>query len=611
MTDLSGTTMESDVDAVVVAGQGTVELSVAELDRVLQLQQSIFTQVATNIDHLVVLNSLCKMAEGLLPNSVASIMLQDQSTGLLSVLCAPSVPQQGIDALKNLQPGAEGGSCGNAVFHNEPIYVTDTFTDSRWNDLRQIAYDFNLCSCWSMPIRNEVGKPIGSFALSSFEHRAPSTFHKRLLDVGASIVNIVLAKYTQEQQLEQNRQRLIYALEHDQLTGLPNKSKLLISLRASITHQSLLLLNLDNFSFINTAYGPEFGDQFLCRVAQVLEQISPDAELFRINADEFALYFDKGVADLAAEIERIRRYFFSHPLVINGQGFSLTVTIGGASERKGVLELATQALSQARAKGKNRFHIYDAGQDEPDQTLRMEYLHWNGLLHQTFNEGRIRPFFQGIRDNRSGELVSYEALVRLEHEGQIYSPYRFLEVARLSGLLPTITRLMIDQGLAHIQDKRCLLSLNITEEDLTQEYLQDYLEQKTSQYSVAPERVVLEILEGVSASGKKNHIAQLNRLKQAGFRLAIDDFGTEYSNFERILELQVDYVKVDAKYIKNIAEDNKSYEITRAIVFFAKNAGIATVAEFVHSQAVQDVVDELGIEYSQGYLFSEPEESIP
>lgn len=611
MTDLSGTMKESGVGSVDGAGQKTVELSVAELAQVLQIQQSIFTQVATNVDHLVVLNSLCKMAERLLPNSVASVMLQDQSTGLLSVLCAPSVPQQGVDALKDLRPGAEGGSCGNAVFRNEPVYVTDTFTDSRWNDLREIAYDFNLCSCWSMPIRNEVGKPIGSFALSSFEHRAPSAFHKRLLDVSASIVNIVLAKYTQEQQLEQNRQRLIYALEHDQLTGLPNKSKLLIHLRASISRQSLLLLNLDNFSFINTAYGPDFGDQFLCQVAQVLKQISPDANLFRINADEFALYFAKGVPDLTAEIERIRRYFFSHPLVIDGQEFSLTVTIGGASERKGVLELATQALSQARAKGKNRFHIYDAGQDEPDQTRRMEHIRWNGLLHRALNEGRVRPFYQGIRDNRSGELVTYEALVRLEHEGQIYSPYRFLEVARLSGLLPKITRLVIDQALAYVQDKRCMLSLNITEEDLTQEYLQDYLEQKTSQYGVAPERVVLEILEGVSASGKKNHIAQLNRLKQAGFRLAIDDFGTEYSNFERILELQVDCVKVDAKYIKNIAEDKKSYEITRAIVFFAKNAGIATVAEFVHSQAVQDVVDELGIEYSQGYLFSEPEEKIP
>jgi len=116
----------------------------------------------------------------------------------------------------------------------------------------------------------------------------------------------------------------------------------------------------------------------------------------------------------------------------------------------------------------------------------------------------------------------------------------------------------------------------------------------------------LEILEGVSATGKKNHIKQLTELKANGYLLAIDDFGTEYSNFERILELDIDYLKIDAKYIKNIDTNEKSYEITRAITFFARNANIPCVAEFVHNQSVQAVVTTLDIDYSQGYLFSEP-----
>lgn len=587
-----------------------VELSVTELDRILQIQQSIFTQVAANIDYLVVINSLCKMAEGLLPNSVASVMLQDSQSGLLDVLAAPSVPQEGIDALQHLQPGPGGGSCGNAVFRNEPVYVHDTFTDARWQDLRHIAYDFNLCSCWSMPIRDQQGKPVGSFALSSFEHRSPSAFHKRLLEVGAAIVNIVLSKQHQEQQLEENRHKLVAALENDQLTGLPNKSKLIMQLQSSISEQSLLLVNLDNFSFINTAYGPGFGDQFLCQVALELKQLRPEAQLFRINADEFGLYFSQGCEELSAEIECIRRHFFATPVYIEEQGFSLTLTVGAASGRKGILDQATKALSQAKARGKNRYHIYDAALDEPDQARRLEYIHWNSLLHRALNENLLKPYFQGVRDNNQGDIVTYEALVRLEHDGQVYTPNCFLEVARLSGLLPEITRRMIDQGLAHVQDKQCMISFNITEEDLTLEYLQDYLLLKTSEYGVEPQRIILEILEGISASGKKNHIAQLSALKQKGYRLAIDDFGTEYSNFERILELHVDYVKIDAKYIKNIAENKKSYEITRAIVFFAKNAGIKTVAEFVHNQEVQDVVESLGIEYSQGYLYSEPAEQI-
>jgi EAL domain-containing protein (putative c-di-GMP-specific phosphodiesterase class I) len=149
-------------------------------------------------------------------------------------------------------------------------------------------------------------------------------------------------------------------------------------------------------------------------------------------------------------------------------------------------------------------------------------------------------------------------------------------------------------------------SFNITEDDLSQHYLLDFLEEKTKQYNIAPQRIILEILEGVSATGKKNHINQLTELKAKGYLLSIVDFGAEYSNFERILELDIDYLKIDAKYIKNIDKNEKSYEITRAITFFANNAKIPCMAEFVHNESVQLVVKALGINYSQGYYFSEP-----
>jgi len=585
-------------------------MSVEELDKILSLQQSIFAQVGSNVAGLDVLKALCRMAEQLLPNSVASIMLRDEQSGLLNVLVAPSVPQTGIDALQGLAPGPGSGSCGNAVMCNQPVFVRDTFNDPRWQDLRQLARDFNLCACWSMPVRNNDGIAIGSFALSSFEPRAPSAFHIRLLDVGASMVNIVLAKQSQEQALEVQRKQLITALEYDSLTTLPNQSKLKLQLKNCIAMQSLLLINLDNFRFINTAYGPSFGDLFLCNVAELLGQQFPDAELYRINADEFALYYRRPV-DLQQQIEEFREYLLGYSLKIDDQLFSITFTAGGASARKNLLEQAVQAMSQAKALGKNRYHIYNAERDEPDQALRREYISWNAMLHQALNEGRVKPFFQGVRDNNSGEIVSYEALVRLEDSGRIYTPNHFLNAVKLSGLFPTISRLMIDKGLAEIAGTGLTLSVNITEDDLLVEYLETYLTEKTAEYAVAPRQVVLEILEGISAAGKKNNIAQLSRLKALGYKLAIDDFGTEYSNFERILELQVDFVKIDAKYIKNIDTDNKSYEITRAIVFFARNAGIKTVAEFVHNDAVQQVVESLGIYYSEGYLFSEPLPDIP
>jgi len=234
----------------------------------------------------------------------------------------------------------------------------------------------------------------------------------------------------------------------------------------------------------------------------------------------------------------------------------------------------------------------------------------NNLLHKALDQGRIVPFFQGIRNNKTGLITKFEVLARIIDNDTIISPHHFLEPARLSGMLPEITKVIIDKSfniMSKEENRNYSFSLNITEDDLARNYLLDYLDEKASFYKIEPSRVILEILEGVSATGKKNHIRQLNTLKREGYSLAIDDFGVEYSNFERILDLDIDLLKIDAKYIKDINENPKSYEITKAISYFAKNANVPCVAEFVHSKSVQKVVEELGIHFSQGYLFSEPE----
>lgn len=173
-----------------------VILTPQEYNHILEMQQNIFDLLAVGENEQQILSHLCLIAEKLLPNSVASVMLLDTETGLMSVISAPSIPPEGHNALQGLKPGPGGGSCGNAVFRNEAQYVHDTKMDQRWHDIRHIAYDFNLCSCWSMPIRNHHKQAIGTFALSSFEHRSPSNFHKRLLGVCAHIVNIVLKGVT-------------------------------------------------------------------------------------------------------------------------------------------------------------------------------------------------------------------------------------------------------------------------------------------------------------------------------------------------------------------------------------------------------------------------------
>jgi len=536
-----------------------------------------------------------------LDESVASIMILDKRTGLMSVLSAPSIPKEGHDALRNLKPGLHGGSCGNAVFENEAQYVLDTFSDTRWSGIRDIALDFNLCSCWSMPIRDEDSKAIGSFALSSFEHRSPSKFHKKLLQSAASMVNIVLKNKSNNDQIQ-------YMAYHDNLTKLYNKTYLESILEKDYSY-TLLLVNINNFSYINTAYGFELGDILLQDIAITLERNFQANTVCRINSDEFALLYDKDI-NIKNIILDIQNHFYKSILNINNITLNISFNYGAAFSDKNIFKNAALALKQSKENGKNHFYIFDLNSDIINSKQRQEFIFSNNLLRDALKEDRVIPYFQAIHNNKTNKITKYEALVRIIKDDEIIPPYKFLEPARLSGLLTEITKVMINKSFKIMASLDYDFSINITEDDLNRNYLCSYLVNAIAKYNINPTRVTLEILEGISSNTKKNNTQQLNKIKTFGFKLAIDDFGTEYSNFERILDLDIDFIKIDAKYIKDIDVNKKSYEITKAIAFFAHNANILCIAEFVHSHSVSKIVNELGIDYSQGYLFAEPQREI-
>ncbi len=582
-----------------------LDLSVQQLDHILGLQQRICGLVASDTPYQDVLAETCRMAEQLLPGSIATCMQLDTEAGVLNVLAAPSVPEPAHDRLRGLRPGPAGGSCGNAVHHNEPAYIHNTFEDPRWDELRSLAVDFNLCACWSVPVQDDMGRPIGTFALSSFEHRSPSGFHKRLLEVGAALVSIVLVRHAQHQRLLAEKDVLIDQLRRDALTGLPNAQALVRALNGAPASASLILLNLNNLGLINTRYGLESGDRLLQAFADALKTAAGADCVYRGSADEFALLYSR-LDNPNTELECIRRFFFNQPVSLQGVSFYLTFNAGVATGGEDLLRRAMVALKQARLRGKNATGFFNEERNLPDQQQQLDYIGWSLKLHEALRSGGVRAWYQGIRDNRDGVIRKWEALVRLEHQGEIYGPGQFLPVAELTGLMPTITRLVIEQVAERLAAQSGSISVNITETDLELGYLPDFLEQTLNHCGVEPHRLILEIHEGVSSGSKEAYVEQLQQLKQSGYQLAIDDFGTEYSNFERILELEIDMIKVDAKYIRNIHQDRTSYEIVRAMVFFARNAGIRTAAEFVHCAEVQAVVEALGIDESQGFLFSEP-----
>ncbi len=579
-----------------------ITLSQEEYNSIFELQREILESLALGLQTDKILDMLCKEAEALLPNSVASIMLIDKESGLLNILSAPSVPKEGKQALNGLKPGIHGGSCGNAVFNNEPTYVSDTFHDDKWLDLKQVACDYNICSCWSMPVRDMDKKPLGTFALSSFEHRKPSLFHKKLLEIGANIVNIVLRNEKIEKKIE-------YLAYHDELTGLYNKTYLKQSLKTEDDLSLLIVLNVDNFSYVNLSYGFDIGDKLLVAIANELKELCSTKDIYRIGADEFAISC-YGKINVHEKLDRIKRHFGKISFYIDDISLNISFSCGASFGKDISFYNSSIALKHAQENGKNRYYVYNEENKDLRKKQRDEFSKYNNILRNALKFELIFPYFQGIRDNRTKKITRYEALARIIEQDGVIAPILFLKTAKLSGLLPEITKMMIDKTFKYMSNNNFSFSLNITEDDLSLDYLEEFLLEKAKMYNISTKRVVLEILEGVSSGGKRDHIQQLNSLKREGFLIAIDDFGAEYSNFERVLDLEIDFLKIDAKYIKNIDIDLKSYEIVKSIVYFAKNANISCVAEFVHNKNIQKIVEEMGIEYSQGYYFSEPKEEI-
>lgn len=568
-------------------------ISQTQYEQILALQQELFRLIAYESETQNVLNRLCEIAESLLPNAVASLMLFDPQNNTLSFKAAPSIPKDAQKYIGEITPSPHGGSCANAIYHGEAQYIYDVLSDERSCDFAPKAKELRLCSCWSTPIKNESHASIGSFALSSFEHREPELFHKKLLEVCSTVATVAL----------KSEKMVLY----DALTGLKNK----LSLQKEIKKRAfntLIFLDVNNFSYINAAYSFKIGDEILAIIASMLQKLFGIHQTYRINSDQFAILLPYE-ADITQEVARVQELFLDATLTTRNINLKISFNYGGVYANRNLLKHAALALKKSKERGKNRLYIYNKTLD--DSKKRAAFIAMNSTIYAAFENNLITPYFQGIYDNYLGKITKYEALVRITtKEGKIISPYELLGVAKLSGLLPKLTQIMIDKSFAFMSLNDFDFSINITEEDLNSQYLLEFLLEASQRYKIEPYRVTLEILEGVSASGKADNIVQLKKIKQKGFKLSIDDFGAEYSNFERVLELDVDTIKIDARYIKNIDKDKKSYEITKAIVNFAKNMQIALVAEFVHSEGVQEIIKDLGIDYSQGYYFSEPSTTL-
>ena len=246
-----------------------------------------------------------------------------------------------------------------------------------------------------------------------------------------------------------------------------------------------------------------------------------------------------------------------------------------------------------------------------DETMNLgrEYennILWTKKIRNALHEERLIPFYQPIVNNQTGNWEKYECLVRLiDEDGKVISPYFFLDIAKKTKHYLSLTQEVIKHAFTMFSDKKAEFSINLTIKDIMEADVREYIFEKLRTYGIG-ERVVFEIVESEGIENYEEVLAFIRQVKSFGCKIAIDDFGSGYSNFEYLLKLQADYIKIDGSLIKNLDTDQTAKILVRNIVSFAKELDIRTIAEFVRDEKIQSIVHEMGIDYSQGYHFSEP-----
>jgi diguanylate cyclase (GGDEF)-like protein len=414
--------------------------------------------------------------------------------------------------------------------------------------------------------------------------------------------------------LIKSKEKLDYQLHVDGLTHLPNRRSLFEDIK---DNSILYLLNIDGFKEINDYYGFSIGDDVLLQLSKKLACIIPNEyyALYKLTADEFAIMYTPSEPIDANSIDIIYNNvissFATQYIETKAYDFNISLTIGTSSTiyvpNKDLISSADIALKTAKKEKKTYMKYTDTLYVKEEYK---EHIKWTKILNFAIDNDDIIPYFQPIVDTQSGEVIKYETLVRLRFGDEIVSPFYFLDIAKVNKLYTKLTKIVFDGAHDAYQSSNIPLNVNLSIEDILDLDTNNYILQKLDQDRDFAHNLTFELVESEGIENFEEVNAFIQEVKKRGCKIAIDDFGSGYSNFEYILKLDTDYIKIDGSLIKNIHSDKNSRILATNITNVARDLGKKTIAEFVHSRDVHDTIKELQIDYAQGYFFGEPRETI-
>ncbi|MDD3344563.1 MAG: EAL domain-containing protein, partial [Sulfurospirillaceae bacterium] len=422
-----------------------------------------------------------------------------------------------------------------------------------------------------------------------------------LFDENQNIIEYISTRNDLTEIIKQQQQ--IQKQTTDALTNLPNRIKFFEDLE-KYKNPAIALMNIDSFGEINRFYGFETGNALLKEFSKkLLSLLYPTHySLYTLGADNFVIVADNEQTELfCTKIEDIIFRIHEHEFLPNMQGITTRISAGLATDKAQILSRAEEALKQARSR-----HIFWFLSNEKEEALHERNFQMLNTLKHAIEHNRIIPYYQALRHIKTRRITKYESLMRLiDDNGTLYTPYFFLEVAKKSKYYSTLSRIMIEKTLSDFKTRAESVAINLSVEDIEDTETVSFIKNAVMNFP-EPSRIIFELTETEAIRDYQTITSFIKSVKALGTKIAIDDFGSGYSNFAYLAQFNADILKIDGTIIKTIASDDNSYQIVAAINDFAKRLGMQTVAEFVSNKEIDDIVQELNIDFAQGYFHAEP-----
>lgn len=432
-----------------------------------------------------------------------------------------------------------------------------------------------------------------------------------------SYVNIYGTNITERKKIEQENR---FLQQHNSITKLYNSyffKTLLDERKNNVKEFALLLLQVNDLVAINQNLGHDVGNCLLEKVAVILKNTIPSDTLIgnlRDNIFVIAIFNYNSLNDID-DFSFHLISIFARPFLISNEELRTSINIGIAvypadnTDTQTLLQYADMALLQARNQGVNTSQFYTKAINFQFSKSHQAYQD----LHKAIIKKQLSLVFQPQLNLKTHKIVGAETLIRWHHpEKGLISPNDFIDILENSSLVFLVTEWLFETALQMqllcrkkgLHDLR--IAVNLTTKQLNQENLLAIIQQKITQYSVNPAFLEIEITERSSLTNPQKSIRLLHKLKQLGVKIAIDDFGSDYSSLKYLQQLPVDKIKIDKSFIDELSNNTNQQKIVRAIIHLAHQLNLATLAEGVETNAEIDLLCNYGCDEIQGYIIGKP-----